>query len=135
MSSPRKVLRGLFGPLTRRGRSFLAAGGAAVLCGLAVAEADLVRVGALLVVLPIASALLALRSRYRLACTRGLNRPRVAAGQAATVTARVENVSRLRTGVLLVLNDRLISTRPNASATRTRSGPMVNLPRLSERIW
>jgi uncharacterized protein (DUF58 family) len=100
MSSPRKVLRGLFGPLTRRGRSFLAAGGAAVLCGLAVAESDLVRVGALLVVLPIVSALLARRSRYRLACTRRLDRPRVAVGQSATVTARVENVSRSRTSVL-----------------------------------
>ena len=39
------------------------------------------------------------------------------------------------TSVLVVLNDRLISTSPNASATRTRSGPMVNLPRVSERIW
>src|SRR5580700_2117500 len=39
------------------------------------------------------------------------------------------------TSVLVVLNDRLISTSPNASATRTRSGPMVNLPRVSEWIW
>ena len=39
------------------------------------------------------------------------------------------------TSVLVVPNDRLISTSPNASATRTRSGPMVNLPRASERIW
>ena len=39
------------------------------------------------------------------------------------------------TSVLVVLNDRLISTRPNASATRTLSGPRVNLPRASERIW
>ena len=81
MSTLRKVLRGLFGPLTRRGRSFLAAGGAAVLCGLAIPEPVLVRVGALLVVLPIVSALIARRSRYRLACTRRLDPPRVAVGQ------------------------------------------------------
>ena len=59
MSSLRKVLRGLFGRLTARGRSFLAAGVAAVLGGLAIPEPDLVRVGALLVVLPAVSALIA----------------------------------------------------------------------------
>ena len=128
-------MRGVFGSLTTRGRSFVAAGGAAMVCGLAIPEPDLVRVGALLVVLPLVSALIARRSRYRLSCTRRLDPPRIPAGQPTTVTARVENVSRLRTSVLVVLNDRLISTRPNESATRTRSGPMVNLPRLSERIW
>ena len=102
ISSPRKVLRWLSGPLTTRGRSFLAAGGAAVVCGLAIPEPDLVWVGALLVVLPVVSALTARRSRYRLACTRRLDPTQVAAGQSTMVTARVENVSRLRTGVLLV---------------------------------
>jgi hypothetical protein len=53
MSSLMKVLRGLFGRLTARGWSFLAAGGAAVLGGLAIPEPDLVRAGALLVVLPL----------------------------------------------------------------------------------
>ena len=102
MSSPGKVLRRLFGPLTTRGRSFLAAGGAAVVCGLAIPEPDLVWVGALLVVLPVVSALIARRSRYRLACTRRLDPPLVAVGQSTTVTTRVENVSRLRTDALLV---------------------------------
>ena len=102
MSSPGKVLRRLFGPLTTRGRSFLAAGGGAVVCGLAIPEPDLVWVGALLVVLPLVSALIARRSRYRLACTRRLDPPLVAVGQSTTVTTRVENVSRLRTDALLV---------------------------------
>ena len=94
-------MRGFFGSLTTRGRSFMAAGGAAMICGLAIPEPDLVRVGALLVVLPLVSALTARRSRYRLSCARRLDPPRIPAGQPATVTARVENVSRLRTGVLL----------------------------------
>ncbi|MBV9205017.1 MAG: DUF58 domain-containing protein [Actinobacteria bacterium] len=94
-------MRGLLSSLTTRGRSFLAAGGAAVVCGLAIPEPDLVRVGALLIVLPVVSALIARRTRYRLACTRRLDPPRVPAGQPATVTARLENVSRLRTSVLL----------------------------------
>jgi len=94
-------MRGLFSSLTTRGRSFMAAGGAAMVCGLAIPEPDLVRVGALLVVLPAVSSLTARRARYRLSCVRRLDPPRVPAGQSATVTARVENVSRLRTGVLL----------------------------------
>jgi uncharacterized protein (DUF58 family) len=94
-------MRGVFGSLTTRGRSFVAAGGAAMVCGLAIPEPDLVRVGALLVVLPFVAALMARRSRYRLACARRLDPPRVPAGQPAVVTVRVENVSRLRTSVLL----------------------------------
>jgi uncharacterized protein (DUF58 family) len=101
IGSLRKVQRGLFGPLTTRGRSFLAAGGAAVVCGLTIPEPDLVRVGALVSVLPVVSALIVRRSRYRLACNRRLDPPRVAVGQPTTVTARVESVSRLRTGVLV----------------------------------
>ncbi len=94
-------MRALFSSLTTRGRSFMAAGGAAVVCGLAIPEPDLVRVGALLVILPFVSALIARRSRYRLSCSRRLDPPRVPAGQLTVVTARVENVARLRTGVLL----------------------------------
>src|SRR5499427_3469143 len=94
-------MRGLFGSLTTRGRSFVAAGGAAMVCGLAIPQPDLIRVGALLVVLPVVSALIARRSRYRLLCTRRLDPPRIPAGDPAVMTARLENVSRLRTAVLL----------------------------------
>jgi uncharacterized protein (DUF58 family) len=94
-------MRALFGSLTTRGRSFVAAGGAATVCGLAIPEPDLVRVGALLVILPLVSALIARRSRYRLSCSRRLDPPRVPAGQPTVVTARLENVSRLRTAILL----------------------------------
>jgi uncharacterized protein (DUF58 family) len=94
-------MRALFSSLTTRGRSFVATGAAATVCGLAIPEPDLVRVGALLLVLPMVSALIARRSRYRLSCGRRLDPGRVPAGQPTTVTARVENVSRLRTGVLL----------------------------------
>src|SRR5215469_14510472 len=94
-------MRSLFGSLTTRGRSFLAAGGAAMVCGLAIPEPDLVRVGALLVILPLVAALAARRSRYRLSCSRRIHPPRVPAGQTATVAVRLENVARLRSGVLL----------------------------------
>src|ERR1700685_2578571 len=91
----------LFGSLTTRGRSFMAAGGAAIVCGLAIPEPDLVRVGGLLFILPLVSALIARRSRPRLSCSRRLDPPRVPAGQPTTVLARLENISRLRTAVLL----------------------------------
>ena len=94
-------MRAVFGSLTTRGRSFVAAGGAATVCGLAIPEPDLVRVGALLIILPLVSALIARRSRYRLSCSRRLDPPRVPAGQPTVVTARLENVSRLRTAILL----------------------------------
>jgi hypothetical protein len=83
-----------------RGRSFAAAGGAAVLGGLALREPDLVRAGALLIVLPAASALIVRPSRYRLAARRRLDPPRVAVGEAATVTVRIGSAARLRAGVL-----------------------------------
>jgi uncharacterized protein (DUF58 family) len=101
MSSFSRGVRGLFGGLTTRGRWFTAVGGAAAVCGLIIPQPDLVRVGALLVVLALVSALTLLRSGGRLSCVCGPDRPRVAAGKPVTVTARVDNASRLRTGVLL----------------------------------
>jgi uncharacterized protein (DUF58 family) len=87
--------------LTRRGWSFVAAGGAAIGCGLGIPEPDLLRIGALLVVLPAVSALVTLTFRHRVSCSWTLDPARVPAGQPATVTVRVRNVSRRRTGVLL----------------------------------
>jgi uncharacterized protein (DUF58 family) len=108
-------MRGLFGSLTTRGRSFVAAGGAAMVCGLAIPEPDLVRVGALLVILPLIAALAARRSRYRLSCTRRIDPPRIPAGTPAGVSVRLENVARLRTGVLLAED-----TAPYALGARPR---------------
>ena len=92
------ALRGL----TTRGRSFLAAGIAVVLAAMAVSETDLLRVGVLLATLPVLSALMVSRTRYRLSSRRRLGSGRTAAGQEAVVTLRLENISRLPTGLLLV---------------------------------
>jgi len=94
-------MRGPLGALTVRGRSFVAAGGAAVLCGLLIPELDLVRIGALLMALPLLSAFGAGRTRYRLSCVRRVSPARLPAGQSAELTVRLANVSRLRTGLLL----------------------------------
>ncbi len=88
--------------LTLRGRCFLSAGLAAVLCALVLGERDLLRVGVFLLALPIVALAVVYRTRYRLSCDRRLDPSRVPAGQPASVRLRLHNVSRLPTGVLLV---------------------------------
>jgi uncharacterized protein (DUF58 family) len=94
-------VRSWLAAFTTRGTSFLAAGLAAALTGLFLSERDLVSVGVLLLLLPLFSALAAARARYRLSCVRSISPPRVAAGQTAQARLRLENVSRLPTGLLL----------------------------------
>jgi len=108
-------MRSWLAAFTTRGTSFLAAGCAAAIAGLFLGERDLVSVGVLLIVLPLFSALAAGRARYRLSCTRSVSPPRVAAGQTARVQLRLENVSRLPTGLLLAED-----TVPYALGTRPR---------------
>jgi uncharacterized protein (DUF58 family) len=91
----------LFG-LTVRGRCFLAAGLLISCLALAVGNRDVLRIGVLLSALPLASAWVVRRSRYRLESTRRLGSARVAAGDPVTVTVRLSNISRLPTGLLLV---------------------------------
>lgn len=101
--------------LTSRGRSFIASGAAALLCALLLGEHDLLRVAVLIVALPLLAALIVVRTRYRLACSRRLDPSRVQAGGEGTVTLRLENVTRLPTGLLLVEDDiphALGTTRP-----------------------
>src|ERR1700743_2400695 len=94
-------MRGVIGALTVRGRLVVAAGAAAIICGLLIPEPDLVRIGALLLALPLLSAFGAGRARYRLSCVRTVSPARLPAGQTASLTIRLTNVSRLRTGLLL----------------------------------
>jgi uncharacterized protein (DUF58 family) len=91
----------LLGALTVRGRTFVAAGLMSVLCGVFIPEADLVRIGALLLALPLLSAFGAGRARFRLSCVRTVSPARLPAGQTTSLTVRLTNVSRLRTGLLL----------------------------------
>jgi hypothetical protein len=91
----------LLSGLTTRGTSFLTAGAATVLAGLLLGSRVLLSVGVTLILLPLMARLAAGRSRYRLSCTRSITPVRVPAGTAATVTLRLENASRLPTGLML----------------------------------
>jgi uncharacterized protein (DUF58 family) len=88
--------------LTTRGRCLLAAGIALALCALLLGQRDLLRAAVFLVALPLAAVWLVSRTRYRLACSRSLDPPRVEAGRPASVRLQLDNVSRLPSGVLLM---------------------------------
>ena len=107
----REALRGL----TTRGRSFLAAAAAAGISAIVLGERDLLRVAVLLAALPLLAAAYVGRSRYKLACTRSLEPGRTPVGSSARVILRLQNLSRLPTGTLL-LEDKL----PYALGSRPR---------------
>ncbi|HEY2316196.1 MAG TPA: DUF58 domain-containing protein [Streptosporangiaceae bacterium] len=91
----------LLAGLTTRGSSFLAAGIAAAITGYLLGEQGLLCVGVALVALPLLAAAGASRGQYRLSVSRSISPPRVPAGHTATVTLRLDNVSRAPTGLLL----------------------------------
>jgi uncharacterized protein (DUF58 family) len=107
----REALRGL----TTRGRSFLAAAAAAAVSAVILGEKDLLRVAVLLAVLPLLAAAYVGRSRYKLACSRSLEPQRAPVGSTARIMLRLQNMSRLPTGTML-LEDRL----PYALGSRPR---------------
>jgi uncharacterized protein (DUF58 family) len=88
--------------LTVRGRAFLAAGVTAIVCAIILGQPELTRVGVLVVALPLITAAVIGRSRYRLALVRTVNPQLVAAGQAAKVTLSLTNEGRTPSGVLLL---------------------------------
>ena len=108
-------MRSLFAGFTTRGRAFFAAGLATGAFGVGLGQRDLVSLGGLLIILPLLSALAASRARYRVRCLRQITPTRVPAGQAATVTIRLDNVTRLPTGLLLAED-----TIPYSLGTRPR---------------
>src|SRR5215207_2164118 len=95
-------MRAALSGLTTRGRCLLAAGAAAALCGIALGERVLLRVAVFLAALPLVAAAVVARTRFRLACSRAVAPARVPARQSAEVSLRLENVSFLPTGLLLL---------------------------------
>jgi len=94
-------LAGVMAGLTVRGRCLLAAGLAALVPGMVLHELNVTRVGVFLLVLPVISYAMVARTRYRLTCTRRLDPVRVSLGSSSQVQLRLQNVSRLPTGVML----------------------------------
>lgn len=100
--------------LTVRGRAFLAAGVTAIVCAILLGQPALTRVGVLVLALPLVTAVVIGRSRYRLALVRTVTPQLVAAGQPARVSLSLTNEGRTPSGVLL-LEDHVpyvLGTRP-----------------------
>jgi uncharacterized protein (DUF58 family) len=117
-------MRSRLGGFTTRGKSFLAAGLTVAVIALSLGQRALLSVGLAIFVLPLLATLAAGRTRYRLRCLRRVGPPRVAAGQHATVWLRLENVSRLPTGLLLA-EDTVpypLGTRPRFVLERIEQG-------------
>ena len=100
--------------LTVRGRGFLAAGVTALVCSILLGQDSLTRVGVLVLALPLLTAALVGRSRYRLALVRTVTPQLVAAGQPARVTLALTNEGRTPSGVLLLEEQvpYVLGTRP-----------------------
>src|SRR5215475_9988879 len=117
-------MRSLFAGITTRGRAFFAAGIAVGGFGLSLGQRELMSLGGVLVFLPLLSALAAGRARYRVRCLRQIAPARVPAGEAATVTIQLDNVTRLPTGLLLA-EDTIpysLGTRPRFVLDRIEAG-------------
>ncbi len=95
-------MRSALSTLTTRGRAFLSAGITATLCAIVLGQQDLLRVGLLLITLPIITAIVANRSRYLLSCTREITPARVQSGQNAAISLHMENPGRVPTGLMLL---------------------------------
>jgi len=95
------VRNGLAG-LTVRGRAFIAAGVSAVICAIILGQPALTRVGVLVIAMPLVSAFVIGRARYRFALVRTISPQLIEAGQPARVELQLINEGRAPTGVLLL---------------------------------
>jgi uncharacterized protein (DUF58 family) len=116
-------MRAALSGLTTRGRSLLAAGAAAALCSVVLGERDLLRVACFLLALPLVAAAVVARTQFRLACARSLAPARVPVGQPAEVILRLENVSLLPTGLLLLEDEVPYTLGGRPRFTVDRIGP------------
>lgn len=110
--------------LTLRGRAFLVAGVAALVCALLFGESALTRVGVLLAALPLITAWIVGRGRYKLSLARSVTPQAVVAGQPARVRLTLTNEGRMPSGVLR-LEDQLpyaLGTRPRFVVERVEHG-------------
>jgi uncharacterized protein (DUF58 family) len=87
--------------LTVRGRCFLAAGVAAIICGIQMGERDFVRIGLLAALVPVLTWLLLRRTEREVWVRRNVRDLQVEAGETASVEVQVGNAGR-RTGLLLM---------------------------------
>jgi uncharacterized protein (DUF58 family) len=98
--------RRVLSSLTPRGRCLVAAGGVALLIGMLLGERPLVQLAVFVLALPLLSALLVLRERFRLSARRSVTPARLPRGGSAEILLEVTNAD-TRPGGLWVLTEQL----------------------------
>lgn len=125
------AFREALGALTVRGRGFIAAGAAASGCGIVLGERDLVRIGFVVLLLPLIAAIWVARSGNRLGLVRSLSSTQIEVGQTATVQLEITNVG--STTGLLLIEEQLpwaLGTRPRfvVNGMRVRRVRRIDYP-------
>ena len=87
--------------VTVRGRCFLAAGVAAIICGIQIGERDFIRIGLLAFLIPLLCWLLLRRTERNVWVRRNVSALQVEAGETAQVEVEISNAGR-RTGTLFL---------------------------------
>ncbi len=100
--------------LTARGRFFLLGGLAVVIGSMAAGQRDVMRIGLLLLILPIIAAVLVARARLRLSCERSVEPAQVQLGSPMRGQISLGQDGRLPAGILLLEDTvpRELGTRP-----------------------
>lgn len=94
-------MRETMSAMTVRGRAFLAAGITTTVCSILLGFDALMRVGILAMALPLLTAVLVSRARYRLMAHRTVTPARISVGQDADVSLSLVNEGRMPMGLLL----------------------------------
>ena len=110
--------------LTTRGRAFVAAGLTLVLCGVGLGFVDLVRIGVLLLVLPLLSGVLMRRHDLRFSLERTAVPSRVQVDEPCVVTLAIENAGGAASPLLMAEEqlDYALGDRPRFVVPRLRRG-------------
>ncbi|WP_310962968.1 DUF58 domain-containing protein [Nocardioides terrisoli] len=114
--------------LTSRGRGFLAGGITAVLCGMLLGERDLVRIGILVLMLPLGTMVWMARARHEISLVRTLSTTQVEVGQPVAVRLSLTNLGP-RTQLLMV-EEQLpyaLGSRPRFVVDPMQTGESVTL--------
>ncbi|WP_036553780.1 DUF58 domain-containing protein [Nocardioides insulae] len=110
--------------LTVRGRAFLAAGVTSLVCAALLGQPTLTRVGLLLIALPLLTAYVVGRARYRIGLVRSVTPQVASAGQPAQVQLRISNQGSMPSGALR-LEERIpftLGSRPRFVLERIEHG-------------
>ena len=118
--------------LTVRGRCFLAAGAAAVICGVQIGERDFVRIGLVAALVPILAWLLLRRTQREVWMRRNVSDLQVEAGDIAQVEVQVGNPGR-RTGMLLMEEELPAGARASTSGSSSIPSSPAGRPRCGTR--